>query len=508
MRRRTTVAVGLVLAGLVLAGCAKGRVRVDATAPITNPDSDADGDGFTNAEEWRYVQYYANEPDAQRAAYRDAIATNAKPAISHDCYLALDRASVAVVVLGNGRVYLGDRDICTTGKWEFAKWTMDCATPCTGTSQAKPECDYNRITVTARPDAGYVLKGWLGDLTGSSALEHTLTMDRDWYIQPEFVACPWTGELDLIGALERFLLKTKQITSADEVLTFDRGAGHYDNQTGKSVYVYDANGIPDAAEFLLLQELLLHRDYGAENGVWAFLVWDEFSSQRAFIKPYLKGNNEKMNLAATAYLTIGGLDYLFWMREALGFDIDYRKYGNLVGDHLWPDEDADGDGLSNLEEWQWVLERHDHPRMSIPLFQAFVTAALDPEVPPPAAPSAAASPDKAKAEDAAEGDDNGEGHLWNDAAIPKFRLRFNAEDALMDAFVIDPVTQKETPLALNTDLSIHAGRRIKVVYTGDPAWFDSWSAEGTLLHGSDNVKDVFVHVNDGQVIYPKLKDAQ
>lgn len=126
--------------------------------------------------------------------------------------------------------------------------------------------------------------------------------------------------------------------------------------------------MPDAAEFLLIQELLRHRDYGVEKGVSAFLMWDEFTSQRAFIKPYLKGKSGQMNLATTAYLTIGGLDFLFWMREALGFDVDYRKYGNLVGDYLWPEGDADGDGFSNVAEWQWVLEQHDHPPMSVALF--------------------------------------------------------------------------------------------------------------------------------------------
>lgn len=136
-----------------------------------------------------------------------------------------------------------------------------------------------------------------------------------------------------------------------------------------------------------------------------------------------------------------------------------------------------------------------------------MSAALDPQIPPDGW-TLGADKNKRKRLEISKSDDNGEGHLWNDAAIPKFRLRLNANDVLMDAFVIDPNTWKETPLALNTDLSIHAGRRIKAVYTGNPSSFDSWSAAGTLLNGSDNTTDVLVHVVDGQVVYPKPKDTQ
>lgn len=311
---------------------------------------------------------------------------------------------------------------------------------------------------------------------------------------------PWSGDLDLAAALEFFLLETNQVESAEEVLEFDRGGGYYVN----GVYTYTGNGIPDVVEMLLLEELLTNHQYADPNGVWGAEVFEEFLRQWDFISPYLIGQDEEIILAAAAYLTLGGLDYLFWLRDALGMAIDYGTYGNTASQSLSVDRSVDGGPFTNLQQWWWLLEAHGCPSMSLELAQSFVEVVLDPDIPPIQwIPQALCQIGEGEGEGEEEGEGEGEGEgecgCWNDEFIPLWNITIGSN---VDASVIDPGGCGDQPISGTTQ--VRAGRRIRVEYTGDPAWFNSWSASGTLLHGSADRKAEFVHVNPGQQVMASL----
>ncbi len=183
---------------------------------------------------------------------------------------------------------------------------------------------------------------------------------------------------------------------------------------------------------MLLEELLLNPQFTFANGVWAPNVLDEFMRQREFIMPYLEGQNEDIVSAAAAYLTLGGRDYLFWLREAIGGDIDYSGYSNTAGWHLAAHRSADGSRFSNLEQWQWVLETHGYPPMSLELAQTFVDVALDPALPP----------DDWTPPSDVEGEP--ECGCWNDAYIPMDNISFQGN---VEAHVIDPGGCDDIPVS-------------------------------------------------------------
>ena len=146
------------------------------TDPVQYPDEDQDGDGFTNAEEWRYIQYYDNDADDQALVYRFLSTMDSLPYIDHACYEDLDVVAVTVTVIGEGSVFLGD-GYATEGTpktWDFARWDIGCADPCP--TEGEPECGDNAIGLVATPSFGWHLDHWSGDASGSDTMT-TLVMD-------------------------------------------------------------------------------------------------------------------------------------------------------------------------------------------------------------------------------------------------------------------------------------------------------------------------------------------
>ncbi len=306
----------------------------------------------------------------------------------------------------------------------------------------------------------------------------SIPLTRDVTLRAVFDHRPWFTNMDLVRSLESFLLATNQINSADELLEFDRGDGGYE----QGVYSYHGNGIPDVAEMLLVEELLQNPEHVFSQGVWAPNVLEEFMRQREFAMRFLGVEDEDMLSAAAAYLTIGGLDYCFWLSdEALGVERNFKGYANTAGRNLGADKSADGTKFSNLEQWKWVLETSDYPPMRLELARKFVETVLDPDVPP--------------ADWSADPDRQNRPHrgTWNDPHVPKGDITIGDD---IEAHVIDPGGGADLPISGTT--AVHLGRQIRVKYVGEPGWFDHWSAPGCQLHGGAQEETVFVHVNPGQ----------
>jgi CBS domain-containing protein len=104
-----------------------------------------------------------------------------------------------------------------------------------------------QVILTATPASGWAFLRWLGDV---HALENpvTVTVDATMTVIAEFIPLEHATGLDLVADLGDFLVATGDLVNAGDVLNleFDRGGG--DETTG--------NGIPDAAEFMLLQAIL------------------------------------------------------------------------------------------------------------------------------------------------------------------------------------------------------------------------------------------------------------
>ncbi len=308
-----------------------------------------------------------------------------------------------------------------------------------------------------------------------------IPLTHDVTLRAVFDHRPWFTNLDLVRSLEAFLLQYNQIDDPEELLAFDRGTGQYDY----GEYTYHGDGIPDAALMLLLEELLKNPEHRFSPGVWAPNVLKDFMTNRALALRILDDVSEDIISVTAAYLTLGGLDYPFWLcDEALNISRkDIRGAANTAGRNLRADKSADGGRFSNLEQWKWVLETNEYPPMRIELARRFVETVLDPDVPPEDWTS---TPDKQHKPHRG---------VWNDPHIPLGNVIIGDD---IEAHVIDPGGGADLPISDVT--AVPLGRRIRVKYVGEPGWFSQWSAPGTLLNGSNKEETVFVHVHPDQQV--------
>jgi prepilin-type processing-associated H-X9-DG protein len=137
---------------------------------------------------------------------------------------------------------------------------------------------------------------------------------------------------------------------------FDRNKKRY-IKGGREIFV--GNGLPDAAEFYLLQRVLAQPDlsFARHSGVThegVQKVWEE-NLERA--KTDLAGLEDYQIRVFAAYFTVGDFDSAEWAVELLrqtdpAITIDARSYNNSRGRYLSIDNDADNDAFSNFDEWE------------------------------------------------------------------------------------------------------------------------------------------------------------
>jgi len=330
----------------------------------TDPESsgDQDADGFTNIEEMRYLRYYYNDPtlgEEPEDLYYLYLLFDTSPGITHQCFENLETVEVTVEVSGEGSVYLGD-GYATEGNpktWEFAKWEEGCPTLCSG-GGTWPECSFNQITLVAEAAEGAVFENWQGDVSRSisSVTIKTVTNARTLAL---FHHIDQVAAMDLIGDFEEFLLEMEQ----GSVATYDANEIDY-AFGGERVFV--GNGIPDAAEFYMIEEVLEDPELRlrSSTGITYGALYDAWTANVAQAESDLElteGQDGWIVHTVAAYMTLG--DY--GSRERIQSLVDdyYSEEGMLddAAYDTWParylsaDEDADWDSYSNRSEWEDVI---------------------------------------------------------------------------------------------------------------------------------------------------------
>jgi len=168
-------------------------------APVCDNDpestGDQDGDGFTNAEELRFLQYFYNDPAEVDDLFHWYLLLDTAP--SKTCYATdqdgnllrdefgqlthlFDTVNVTVEVQGQGSVWLGDGPVANGNSktWEFCRYGETCPTLCTD----QWACSISSIPLNAVAETGWIFKGWRGDLLGRNEASQTILMEGSYKV--------------------------------------------------------------------------------------------------------------------------------------------------------------------------------------------------------------------------------------------------------------------------------------------------------------------------------------
>lgn len=487
-----------------------------------NPRGDADGDGFLNHQEWDYLRLYENNPVTLTDDYAAwVLDPEQHPTVPVDC---IPKTTVRIDVTGQGWVYPG------VGDHQFATYAQTCAFNCPVT--APLECENNTIALTADPAAGWIFDGWRGEVPDNilalsnpedpaydparaAAMDRDdnptieLTMQKSRWIKARFVYFPGYDALDLVEDLGHFLVSTGINEEASDVwnLNHDRGDYHYD----VSDTVYTGDGIPDAAEFYLLQELLLNRTYDRSNsgGAAHGEIIDAFSANLLQTEADL-GSVADAHAVRTvaAYMTMGSYALTRMItaavRDTWSIELDAQEYDTRGHRHFHSEGDVDGDADTNLMEW--IFARDDNPGDAEAQVAAYAARAMDqtltgaePEGSPEGSPEGEGTPE---GEGMQEGEGAGEGEgepnecrCTNDANIgtATFTLIADAGLEVSATLLSTGGTCQDRALTGAGDV-VKKGSDIRVsakTASGAKAKFYKWSAPGTFINGSDSATEVF-----------------
>ena len=195
-----------------------------------------------------------------------------------------------------------------------------------------------------------------------------------------FVYRPGLDSLDLVHDLDVFLRAICVNDYPGDVmnLDFDRGNIELHKAEGDT---YLPDGIPDVAQFYLLQTILkdVHLDLAETGGVLHHDVWNTFEQNVSRARQDLPYSNQAIVNTVAAYMTLGTFGFRAMIAgevdEHIHLYLDPANYANQVSRYLRADGDADNDGVSNYEEWQNAAESATStPQETL---DAFVSFALD-----------------------------------------------------------------------------------------------------------------------------------
>lgn len=265
------------------------------------------------------------------------------------------RVEVQIEVRGSGRV---KPDVGIYEVPMYRPQPRGCASLCPREGPVPPgceECEYNVITVSAEAMDGWLFRAWQGStpLNGRAEPQLDIELKEDMWVVAEFVERPGVAELDLAEDLRYFLSVVQPETTVE---TFDRNEIDYDGD-GNEVFV--GNGIPDAAEFCLVQGVLKRPalDLSARSGVVHGPVWRAWQHNLKQARADLSAQgDERFIRAVAAYMTLGGFGTCESAKELVertfpNVLIEVTAYDRSRNRFFDQDEDADNDGLSNRDEW-------------------------------------------------------------------------------------------------------------------------------------------------------------
>jgi hypothetical protein len=231
------------------------------------------------------------------------------------------------------------------------------------------------VEFRAAPDPNWAFDYWNGELPGGTNwhLEHTAaTISRAMRVYAVFIERPGLTDLDMVGDLDYFL---QAVGQSETAATFDRNEVEFDSE-GR---VYVGNGILDAAELYLLETVLKtrHLDWTAQSAIAHEPVWAAWRTNLTQATLDLNGFDPRIVRIVAAYMTLGDFDTQASMRDLVhrafpDVEIDHVDYDRSSQRYFHWDNDADNDGVWNIEEWQAVS-----PTNSLEDIEAYAAAALD-----------------------------------------------------------------------------------------------------------------------------------
>ena len=355
--------------------------------PAANDNTDSDNDGFTDQQEFEYLSLYEIDEATLEQQYFEAVFD--PPLHPPPDFSCIPKVHVTVEIVGhqNGQVVpgVGGTLYPGAGTHEFAKFAVGCPDPCSVTAPSS-ECPINVIIFVPTPAEGWFFKSWSGDCYDRSGATLPVKMVKDKRIVAEFIYAPTLAHLDLVNDLDAFL--TALGMQADAYLTFDKNNIAFVEDEQQFI----GNGIPDAAEFRLLEKSLQspRLDLAVTPGVNYTTLAAAWAQNLNQAGQDLQNLDVAVQRAVAAYMTLGDFKTVEMVKDLIetekqahpsgpfaGVTIDADAYDRSSQSFLYSDADADSDGFSNLREWQEAVQAAPDATPTLRTFADFAALSLD-----------------------------------------------------------------------------------------------------------------------------------
>ena len=474
---------------------------------------DLDGDGFTNLEESLYVAHRyedtvgdaldcSNPQGLQYTAldiYAMYLDDSAKVPVFDPA--ATDRNTPACVKVtlnreGDGALlpFEGSAHLSKYNLLDWYAWIAD--------ENNDPEldnpgaaCEAASLYVEAQPEENGILDYWelrdgsLGEIMDAS----DITPDRLWRITKPVLTVPLTrdteltalfesraemADLDLVGHLGNFLVYIGALENAGEVLQSSWDLGGFTEE--------DGNGVPDTAEFYLLQHILESAglDLTENHGVHSGIVYAAWAHNMSEVRADLTQQPPEVQRTVAAYMTLGYSTAIRpIIKDKYGVTLEEQAYDAESARWLAAEGDVTFDGIENRQAWAEVV---NDGATGMAALQAFTQKAFDPGT---------------------SGGGQGQAIVTanNCVPYPNGTVTVNINDTYISGYVlleVEGVTDDCSAEVLmkhsnpGVGTAVHLGHTVTVSVKNnlhpDLGAFKCWSAPGTLIDGCPNLKASFI----------------
>ncbi len=409
---------------------------------------------------------------------------------------AIDRVVVSLGTYGNGTTIPAPGDYAIP---RFRGTDLTCVEACQDDTDPLPSscgpCEIATFHVEGVPDPDWVFWEWnaVSLIAPSFNAVEDIEMAVESNITGSFLERPGLNGLDLLGDLGDFLVEIGVNAAAADVYNLDVDWGDFWIDYDKSVK-YKGDGMPDAAEFALLQVILdsYHLDLSGHGGVAHVTIWRSFDANRTQAALDLSGESDAVINTVAAYMTLGSYGHRRRIKalalEEFSVTLDLADYTYNGHADLTPAGDPDVDGLENEEEWANALA--SFPSSATSALGAFASAAIDGE---DTGETLAKGMRGAKQ---TGGGAAGDCECPNEGCLAHGNLTI-VSDALSATVDSAKIECSEEDFPLNDLTAVPLGREVTVSATAASGkGFVVWDAEGTLLDGSPEPSGKFQHVTD------------
>lgn len=353
-----------------------GNRPVPSTVAALSACGDADGDGFSNAEEWLYFDWYCTvAPGMTRLRDFDGWVSLARWEVffadtAIGGYWSVPNFSgwenspgvpptvtVTIVREGDGGSVSPPPGDCLLPQYNLTDWWVaDAGGGFVPRADRCASCEPAGLVLHAAGTAQWVFDKWsLLELETDDGTV-SIALDEDKLAVAEFLPVVPGMETDLADDLVKVL---EEIQYDSTKFDYDHnGVGIVDGEFGLA-----ENGIPDMAEFDLLQAVLRDPrvDYAWENGVVHYFLRRTWEQNLALFSTQYPALTDHAKRVLAAYMTIGNTGSVMQCNYLLG-GLGYQPLApesGYVRDHvefLADYGDANADGMTNLEQWEAVVE--------------------------------------------------------------------------------------------------------------------------------------------------------